>query len=240
MTKEEILLQILGLRKAYNGLLFKGEEMNSYKISGEFEFRATYSGETIEDSYQILITVPKSFPQKIPTIKETGGDISPSFHTNPDDTLCLEAPVKLYMTFNENPTLLHFIDSCAIPYFYSHSYLQKYGELPFEDRAHGGEGLLNMYKELFNIESNHVTIALIKILAENKYKGSNFCPCNSGKKLYECHGPLIKEIINLQGSKHFAVEYIQILNHFRESNIKIDKNLISTTAFKKAKKLLSK
>src|SRR5690606_25136971 len=126
---------------------------------------ASYQKETIKDVYQIQISVPKSYPRRLPVIKETGGRIPPDFHTNSDGTLCLEAPIKLYMVFNEKQTLLHFINSCVLPYFYSFSYQEKYGHLPFGDWAHGGEGLLQMYKDFFHLNNNTAIIAMIKIVA---------------------------------------------------------------------------
>lgn len=133
MTREEILFQIIHIREDYNGLHFDGEDEVSYRIMGTLMFTATYQNKTIEDAYQIQILVPKSYPMKLPFIKETGGRIPPDFHTNPNGTLCLEVPIKLYMVFNENPTLLHFINNCALPYFYSYSYREKHDRLPFGD-----------------------------------------------------------------------------------------------------------
>lgn len=238
MTKEEVLLQVMELRKTYDGLYYDGEENTCYRIYGNLEFKATFNQETIVDVYETLILVPKSYPLKVPVIKEEGNRIPRSFHTNPDDTLCLEAPIKLYIAFNKNPTLLHFIESCALPFFYSYSYFEKNGELPFGDRSHGGEGLLEMYKEYFQLKDNFSVAKLIKILAENNYKGSNACPCQSGKKLHRCHGPQMKKIQHLQGSKYYAIEYVQIIEHLHENNVKIKKDLFSKTAYKKARKLL--
>lgn len=240
MKWEEILLQIIQLREDYDGLHLEGEKEACYIIAGTLAFTATYQNETIEDAYQIKMLVPKSYPLKLPTIKETTGRIPPDFHTNPDGTLCLEVPIKLYRVFNENPTLLHFINKCALPYFYSFSFWKKHGRLPFGDWAHGGEGLLQMYKEFFQIDEDLIVVALIKILAENKYKGSQLCPCQSGKKLYNCHGPALKKIQSLQGSKHFSQEYLQILMYLKQVGIQINKDLISKSILKKAKKLQAK
>lgn len=240
MRREDILIQIIQLREEYNGLRFIGENQVSYKICGNLVFTATYQNETIEDAYQIQVLVPKSYPMKLPVIKETGGRIPAEFHTNPDGTLCLEVPIKLFMVFNENPTLLHFINNCALPYFYSFSYREKHEHLPFGDWAHGGEGLLQMYKEFFQLADNLSVVALIKILAENNYKGNNHCPCYSGKNLFECHGIPLKKIQHLQGSKYYAGEYVQMIDHLHNNNIKISKELISKTAYKKVRKLIKK
>lgn len=237
MKREKILLQIIQLREDYNGLHFDGEDEASYRITGTLMFTAIYQNETIEDAYQVQILVPKSFPFMLPVIKETGGKIPSDFHTNPDGTLCLEVPIKLYMEFNKNPTLLHFINNCALPYFYSYSYREKHGRLPFGEWRHGGEGLLQMYKEFFRIDDNRTAIALLMILAENKYKGSSLCPCLSGKRLHQCHGPHLKKIQHLQGSKYYAGEYVQMIEHLHKNNVNFDKVLISKTAFKKVRKL---
>lgn len=238
MTRQELILQIVQLRGVYNGLYFDDEDDTRYRIAGTLAFSASYKNETLENAYQIQLTVPKSYPLKIPVIRETGGRIPPSFHTNPDGTLCLEAPIKLYLDFNENPTLLHFINKCALPYFYSFSYMENFGQLPFGERAHGGQGLIQMYKEFFQLGDDQIIISLIKILAENAYKGSQLCPCHSGNKLYKCHGPALKKIQNLQGSKYYSLEYVQMLMYLKENNIPINNSLKSKNALKKADKLV--
>jgi len=240
MTRQELILQIVQLREVYNGLYFDDEDDTRYRIAGTLVFSASYKNETIEDAYQIQLIVPKSYPLKIPVIRETEGRIPSSFHTNPNGTLCLEAPIKLYMDFNDNPTLLHFINKCVLPYFYSYSYRENHGHLPFGEWDHGGEGLLQMYKEFFRIDDDITVVALIMVLAENKYKGSNPCPCHSGKRLHQCHGPYLKKIQNLQGSKYFAGEYVQMIEYLHNNDINIGKELISKTAYKKVRKLIEK
>lgn len=224
------------LKSVYAGLSLSPEQKSGYMLTGTLDFSATYKEVTIQDAFQISISVPLSYPATLPNIKETGGRIPPDFHTNRDGTLCLDVPILLYKEFIRNPTLLHFIDRCALPFFYSFSYRERFGHLPFGEWEHGGEGLLQLYKEYFK-HTEITALALIKILAENKYKGSRLCPCKSGKKLQSCHGPLLKNIQHFQGSKHYAAEFVQMHHHMKSIDYSLTESQNSKIAYAKAKKL---
>ena len=178
----------------------------SWDIYGDLHFLGTNSQRKIEDQYSVLILVPNTYPQKLPTVKEMGGRIPKDFHTNSDGTLCLGTPLLIKMKYYEEPNLLGFINNCLVPYLYGFSYMKKYGELPNGEFSHGIPGIIQHYKELFNSQSLTVIINLIKILAYNSYRGHKLCPCGSGKKLRNCHGKILLDLKKYQSSEEFLTD----------------------------------
>jgi len=83
------------------------------------------------------------------------------------------------------PNNLHYLDLLkirVIPYLYTYSYNCKYGSLPYGELAHGWEGILDYYKDLFKIDDNQIILRLVKSLAQNQYMAHSRCPCGSRKR----------------------------------------------------------
>lgn len=184
------------LQKKYSNLKMEFEN-NIYIIRGNIRFYAQFeSYEPIEDAFDIEIVVSSTYPESPPVAKEIGGRIPKRYHTFENGTLCLGAPLAVKLTFYRFPSLLGFVEKQLIPYLYSFSYQQKNGkQMPYGELAHGADGLLSYYKELFEVTSDISVTEFLFILASNRYRGHLQCPCKSGKRIRSCHGGMI---INLQ------------------------------------------
>lgn len=196
--------QYLELRSKYP-YLFLEKKNEEYSIYGTIFIE----NHEIKDQYEIEIQVPVDYPNKVPTVKETGSKIASTFHHYSDGTLCLEAPFTVHEVFRANETLIHFVDDLLLPYLYSHSYYLKYGKLPFGEHAHGAEGIFEDYKRRFQLTDDSSILRLIQILAEKTYRGHNLCPCGSKKKLRDCHGRYLLGRINL--NFNFMKDYLEII-----------------------------
>jgi hypothetical protein len=86
--------------------------------------------------------------------------------------------------------------------------------MPFGELSHGALGILEYYKDLFDLTGIRRVIRIIQILAEDNYHGHNRCPCGSGKHLRSCHGKLLLELKTLQSPAEFHSEYNLIIKHF--------------------------
>jgi len=180
-------------------------------VRGDLKFTAEYESISLNDIYKIEIVIPVDYPNSPPLVKETGGKIPRDFHKYPDGYLCLAAPLEVRQKFNQNKTLLGFIDSLLIPYLYSYSFLLKYNKLPYGELSHGFEGILESYKGIFGVSSEIDTMSLLKVLAEDNYRGHINCPCGSGERLRNCHGQVLLKIKNQQSKKSFFTEYFNLL-----------------------------
>ena len=214
-------------------------------ITGALKFDAIYNRVRLADTYDVEIVVPKSYPENPPKARETGDRIPTDFHTNPDGFACLTTPLEIRKQFNRQPDLIGFIEHLLIPYLFGYTHLLKYNFLPFGEFDHGPAGenqfyadLIEKYQEIFSVDDDAVLMSLLKVLAEDNYRGHHDCPCGSLQKLRDCHGPALLEIKNCQSSQYFFEEYMNLLFFIYEEADKIPKELISMRLLKLLEKVV--
>lgn len=186
-------------------------------VRGNLSFAAQYSEAAIVDSFAIEITLSCDYPSVPPTTRECGGRIPADFHTNRDGTLCLGSPLDVKMKFGANPHLLGYVTSLVIPYLFSFSYWSKHGEMPYGELPHGGEGILEYYRDLFGVGSNSAAVCLLVILATGSYRGHHECLCGSGLRLRKCHGPALIQVLKHMCPTEFLDDLIQCVAYLKES-----------------------
>lgn len=206
------------IKQNFPDLKLKCIENDHAIFEGPIAFRANYKGKgQIEDQFEVEISFSIDNFRTIPSAKETGGRIPADFHNNPDKTLCLGAPLGLRQKYSNDPTLRGFIENLLVPFFYSFSFKEKYGAMPFGELSHGEQGIVEFYKELFGTDSELTILELLKIIVEDNYRGHWLCPCGSQNRLRDCHGPLIIEIKDQQPKEHFFNELFYCFGVYKDS-----------------------
>lgn len=99
--------------------------------------------------------------------------------------------------------------------------------MPFGELSHGGKGISEYYKEFFETDSELVVIELLKIIIEDSYRGHMPCPCASGKRLRNCHGPKIVEIKEQQTREQFFSDFVDCLQIYTNSGKQIPPGFIT-------------
>ena len=209
MGKMTIQSQIIELIKEYKDLVLYWD-VDDAIISGSMNFEAKYDDITIKDKYYIEIILDNKYPQSLPIIKEIGGRIPSDFHKNGNDVLCLEVESKMKSYLIKNPNILSFVNKFLIEYLYAYSFKEMYGKLPYGERKHGVLGVIDYYRETFNIFDIKNIIEFLKILSKVNYRGHCICPCGSGKKLRDCHGNIIRKLISMEMSKQYDEDLKEI------------------------------
>ncbi len=162
----------------------------------------------IEDCYEIMILTGEN---PYPCVYETGDRLKKfaeeikrplvDMHIFPTtEKLCLSHPIYILEIVKQGCSIQIFFEKLVIPYFYFHSYWQKFGDMPWFNLKHGDlgilEGLTNLKQYIITQESisialNHLsdqTIAKLKLHLESgsKLKINDECFCNSGRKVKHC------------------------------------------------------
>lgn len=235
-NKQLLKQQVTELSQKYHGLVYKQQDGKDL-ISGPLHFCASHNNRTIEDEYEIEILIPDDYPNTPPTAKETKGRISEKFHRlrDADNSLCLGAPIAVAKKFKENPCLLHFVDQQVVPYLFSYSCHIKYGDMPFGELQHGGEGILTHYREVFDISDGLSVLGLLRILSDDDYRGHHSCPCGNGKIVRNCHGNVLRALQKYQNPDKFLYEYKQVWMYMRKSKKEIPESITSSYLLKSYK-----
>ncbi|MCB2184648.1 MAG: hypothetical protein KQH63_21705 [Desulfobulbaceae bacterium] len=161
-------------------------------VEGSFSFSAETRGyERIDDTYQLKIIIPDAFPGELPSVIETGGKIprDGNYHVNPgNNTLCLGSPLRLFFLIREERTLVKFAEKCLVPYLYAISHRLRFGgDFPFGELAHGQEGIVFDYMNLFRLKSREQVLSTLEILSKRKRVANKRpCPCGCRKSLGSC------------------------------------------------------
>lgn len=167
----------------------KGED--SFDVVGDIYVNAHWGGFVVDEWFSIKITA-ENFPALPPLCIETSGKVI-NYHINPKKDLCLGSPRVLHEAIMALPDIIFYINKFVIPFFFSFRYHQQYGISPFGELAHGGDGLLPNYREIF--KANDLTICtLLTYGTKFLYRGHHPCPCGSGLRLRKCHGPRLRAL----------------------------------------------
>ena len=180
--------QIAELTAAYPGLGVTCRRQTETILAGVLAFEADFHGmETIAASFRVELAAPHSFPRQIPSAKETGDRIRADYeHVFTDGTLCLGVPIESRRVVSEQPTLLGFVDRLLVPYLYGYCFWRKYGRHPFDEAAHGPEGILDHYLDVLRLDDPLAALAAVRLLYEHGYRADHNCPCGSSRRIRAC------------------------------------------------------
>ena len=172
--------------KSYPRMTLRPVKSADLIFEGVFEFAAIDDqGKKISDEYEIRIEVPSNFPSQLPNVYEIGKRIprSAENHVNPDGSLCLGSPLRLKILAARTPSLVGYASNCILPFLYAHSM----GSFMFGELSHGVAGLIEDYKDMLNVPTEHqviqcLTLSSLRRRVANKRK----CPCGCGRRLGVC------------------------------------------------------
>ena len=163
------------------------------EISGAFPVQGA-AGEEL-DRYNVVIVLPETYPKDLPVVREVGGRIpwDPNFHVGPlTGEACIIFPDDRWRCFPEDSSLLDYLQKPLHNYFLSQTVHFETGKWPFDEWAHGTNGILDYYRWLLNTDNNVTVCRFLYILGKLHLKKSWDCPCDSGKKIKKCcHAKLV-------------------------------------------------
>lgn len=191
------------------GLRLAPSSNGEVRVAGTIRFVAAKPGlEEIEDSFEVQIAIPRSFPRDLPVVREVGGRIPSNFHTNDDGGLCLGSPTRQLLAVRSAPTVPAFLKKCVIPYLYGFSYHARHGVMPFDELAHGLQGLRDDFRFLFGVETDEAALEMLRLAGLKKRVANKAnCPCDSGCRLGKCHNRRVNFLRDQLGRIWFQKQY---------------------------------
>jgi len=187
---------IQGVLSKYPSLRISKNINNEIVVEGHLHFDITHNDTHIIDSYEIEILISDNYPNEIPIVREIGGRILKKFeHIYPDRSLCLATEANIHSELSPRYDMVDFVDKFIIPYLFSYSYFEKYKTVPYGERSHGKEGVLEFYLDYFNVDTYHAVYNLLEYTCNKVYRGHNLCPCGSEQRIRNCH---MKSVLKLK------------------------------------------
>ena len=170
---------------------------NDYVLRGNFILNHVFDDVRMTGEFLLEIVVSEQFPMKIPIVKELSNYIADNYpHRYEDGQLCLASDLELKVFFSQELDICSFIEKYVVPYLYTYRYFEEYGVYPFGERSHGMLGNLEYLKELFGVDDGKSVFDILLFVIQSSYRGHLACPCGSGKRIRNCHGNVIKKVID--------------------------------------------
>lgn len=237
-----MIAQMEEVQAKHHALELAQESGGQLRVRGPLGFTIDHDGQTVADTYQIELHIPDNYPETPPSAYETDGKVPKDFeHFMKAGNFCLGAPVEVRRRFAGHRNLLTFIDDQVIPYLFACSYKREYGKLPFTDREHGYfYGLLDFYMEHFGA-GEITSLKLLKCLADGFAPPVGPCPCDSGRKLRDCHGPKLDELRPYLPREQFERELRHMINEAGRLGLDLpDRDVMPSRMWKQKEKRLRK
>jgi hypothetical protein len=158
-----------------------------WRIDGELDIcdlNGCYWG-----TFEITLKVSLSYPYCVPDLYETSNIIPRLLdnHINESGKCCVDIPHNLIYHSRMGISLLSFFTKWIYPYFANQLYRQHENEYAGQEYAHRFEGVEQFYREDLNLNTE-MACKMLKAIIVIKHIGRNDpCPCDSGKKLKQCH-----------------------------------------------------
>lgn len=185
---DEIKKQLPDFQKVYPNIKIDIESLTELRLKGTFTLHKEYGKYQTFNDYKVEIVIPIS-SLKLPYVIDVDRQICPSYpHYYSDGRLCLETDVIILADYVLGFDLLKWMDKYVESYYFTYEYYMRYGEFPYGERKHGLDGIIESYVELLGARNAQECFLIMQYILNNKYRGHNYCPCKSGKKLRNCHG----------------------------------------------------
>lgn len=213
--------------KANQKALYTYEAETDSVIEGRLKFNRKGYVESLkkeiirDDDYLVRIEIPKD--NTVPRVYETGGRLEKALNKHQaklrseldlhmykiKSEVCLCAPQQLEISYQDDRSVKHLIETFVIPFFYSQSYFEEYGEWPWDHLPHDATGIIEWYlnnhelpgaaretiKALQKFKTNNMLALLNRGQRRDSYNPNNKCLCGSSKSFLVCeprHRALLK------------------------------------------------
>jgi hypothetical protein len=162
--------------------------LHAFIVDGECRIRGTFAA-VEADRYALDIALPANYPHAIPSVWETGGRIPREIdrHVFDDGSLCLGAPLALWMQLGGDYSIERLIDGPLRSFLIGNSLVEEREPWPYGDRTHGAAGLLEHLGELIGTSDPQGVGRFLIDLLDKKVRGHWLCPCGSGLIIRKCH-----------------------------------------------------
>lgn len=204
----------------YPGLRLIPSAAMAVRIEGELRFCANgKTTEVIEDTYELRIEVPPTFPERMALAWETGGRIRPDYHRLDNGALCLGSRIGLRLQMGRSASILRFIERSVVPYLYGYSYFEKHGAPSFGELKHGEIGSLQELAGLLGIQDLRLALDYSFLAATKRRRANRLpCPCGSGRRLGRCHNRKVNVLRKRVGRLELASEMQMIALAFSKQS----------------------
>lgn len=159
-------------------------------LSGDYHLNAQLPGSHLIDrTYSLKLIFPAEYPEKLPTVFEEDEYFprNQEYHTYDDGSLCLGSEIRIKSLLSDDHSLSVLFDKIIDRFLYAVTHRIEFGSFPYGELAHGQQGLIDDYGELFGVKGKFAVLLVLKALSKRKREANKLpCPCGCGFRLGLC------------------------------------------------------
>ncbi len=159
-------------------------------LAGEYHLKAQIAGGQLVDRiYQLKLIFPRDYPKRLPKVidEERYFPRDKEYHTYNDGSFCLGSELKLKSLLQSDHTITNFFEKIVDRFLYAVSHRIQFGNFPYGDLAHGEQGLIDDYGEMFSVNGKLAVMRALQALGKRKRQANKQpCPCGCGFRLGRC------------------------------------------------------
>lgn len=166
-------------------------------VHGMYSLHVPDSDREIE--YGVVLVLQGNYPKRPPEMfcndpKLPIGNIDR--HIMSDGRACLAVHAEIGRRWPPGSTIIDYLDNLVAPFLAWQAYYDEYQKPPpWGEHSHGAQGIIEYYANLLGRSTDCSVVGFMRLLArKNRPKGHEPCPCNSGKRLRDCHRDLLYDI----------------------------------------------
>lgn len=160
-------------------------------LAGEYHLRAQLAGsQLVERTYRLKLVCPRDYPAKLPTVidEQEYFPRNQEYHTYEDGSFCLGSELKIKSLLKDDYSFAAFFDEIVDGFLYAVTHRIEYGDFPYGDLAHGEQGLVDDYGEMFSVNGKLAVLRALRVLGKRKRESNKSpCPCGCGLRLGRCN-----------------------------------------------------
>lgn len=172
-------------------------EINGDKVelAGEYHLKAKLAGSQLVDkTYQLRVVFSRNYPSELPKVMDEGKyfPCNHDYHTYSDGSFCLGSELKIKSLLRDDYSITVFFEKVIDVFLYAVSHHIEYGSFPYGELAHGEQGLIDDYGELFGLSGKLAVLRALQALGKRKREANKLpCPCGCVQRLGRCNYRLV-------------------------------------------------
>ncbi len=159
-------------------------------LAGEYYLKAQFPGsQLVERTYRLKLVYPRDYPAKLPAVidEEKYFPRNQEYHTYGDGSCCLGSELKIKSLLKDNLSLSAFFEKIVDGFLYAVTHRIEYGNFPYGELAHGEQGLVDDYGEMFGVSGKQAVMRALQALGKRKREANKLpCPCGCGLRSGRC------------------------------------------------------
>lgn len=165
------------------------------ELAGEYHLKAQLAGsQLVDQTYRLRLVCPHDYPQTLPKVFDEGRYFPriQDYHTYSDGSFCLASEIRIKSQLRDDHSLTAFFEKIIDRFLYAVTHRKEFGNFPYGELAHGEQGLIDDYGEMFGLSGKLAVLRALQALGKRRREANKLpCPCGCGLRLGLCDYRLI-------------------------------------------------